>query len=546
MESKRKEHFRKELESFNESIDTPKKLSQETLEWIIERNLFLETSWNTRATRLIDIATGTKNDDERKAKKERIQRTFEKSYGPSITIDQKNEAETIAEISTLLDLPDDLSVGKYLKIYNKSKQYEKIDFFKFLAGIEKSKSDYYDHYLQADYETEYLEQVFLEYLKTGEMSDGRKFTEEEIKNIESLVKEMMKEKSRTNVVVLEEKKELVESSLESAKVSAEISKQVIDDPNNPRPDGENATAVVSPLEPVTQELTTQLQVAQANITTLPLTTEVGITPTLKSKDLISQLTLGEGSDTSPEISSEPAQGVMSSTEPSVPSGPSEPSESGTDIENIEPTSSQNSSLAHLSVSGAPVAPEIIHKDAITVFFNDATNPSWDPDLRKNIDSAKQFLNGSSINGYIDAIIAKEGPEILVLKRVKDGNIDEFNEIMQLHFSLNRNMARGPRVSMAGISLAALTGQQSGGQVPNDLKIPFKPTINTSSLANSWNNLKHRQGANNSGPIAQLIDPHLKGQEKLRLTKEAGPGIHERNIPVIRVAAQKRGFIKDCQ
>jgi hypothetical protein len=55
------------------------------------------------------------------------------------------------------------------------------------------------------------------------------------------------------------------------------------------------------------------------------------------------------------------------------------------------------------------------------------------------------------------IVFNYGPDILVSGVKTEGSIDELVEILELFFSLRRNMARGPRVPIVGIPLDQLLG-----------------------------------------------------------------------------------------
>lgn len=118
--------------------------------------------------------------------------------------------------------------------------------------------------------------------------------------------------------------------------------------------------------------------------------------------------------------------------------------------------------------------EIIHKIPITLFFGSVTKPQWDYELEKTIDGLD--ISSEDINSKIDALIALSGPKILVLKRVKDGSKQEFKEIMELHFSLERGMAKGSRFDKAVVPLSDLLKIAQGG-----LQSPQTPTDGSGGL-----------------------------------------------------------------
>lgn len=96
-----------------------------------------------------------------------------------------------------------------------------------------------------------------------------------------------------------------------------------------------------------------------------------------------------------------------------------------------------------------------HREAITVFFNSADNPEWDNELIYNIRNAG-YTKEKAL-AVMKGIVFVEGHNILVDRIYSDGDVDELIEIMELHFSLRRNMSRGTRIPTAGISLDDLLG-----------------------------------------------------------------------------------------
>lgn len=187
-----------------------------------------------------------------------------------------------------------------------------------------------------------------------------------------------------------------------------------------------------------------------------------------------------------------------------------------------------------------------HNSAIIVFFNSDTNPNWDTDLEKNI--VKADYDSQSAVDIMKGIVVTEGPKILVSKVIttsqssKEDTTTELNEILQLHFSLNRNMSRGNRIPKVGISLSSLIGgintpqntqQNTPQNTPEDIQQnnivpnridnsgtdsaetgviqPFSEVTNgvpntSINLANEYLNSAHYLGAVNHGPRFININP----------------------------------------
>ncbi len=124
--------------------------------------------------------------------------------------------------------------------------------------------------------------------------------------------------------------------------------------------------------------------------------------------------------------------------------------SGSDGGAISVVGSDGSEAATLLpvLSGTGVAPEILraakyHRPAVAIFFDSADTPKWDQGLSKNI----QLANISSAEALtmMEDIVSTEGPQILVSSVKTSGEIQELIEILQLHFSLHRQMSKGDRV-----------------------------------------------------------------------------------------------------
>lgn len=112
-----------------------------------------------------------------------------------------------------------------------------------------------------------------------------------------------------------------------------------------------------------------------------------------------------------------------------------------------------------------------HKSSIATFFDSWEKPNWDDGLYNNIKSAG-WSKASAVSA-MKSLIKSEGPQILVSEVVTAGSgyseadtIDELNEVLQLHFSLHRNMSRGPRITKVGISLNQLLSSFAPGTAPS--------------------------------------------------------------------------------
>lgn len=106
-------------------------------------------------------------------------------------------------------------------------------------------------------------------------------------------------------------------------------------------------------------------------------------------------------------------------------------------------------------------PPKYHKEAILLYFGDLVRPDWDLELENNIFDSK--IESKDRIQIMDGIISTNGPKIFVFNRVSD-TLEELNEIVQLHFCLQRNMSRGYRTKNALVPISALNtmSQMLGG------------------------------------------------------------------------------------
>lgn len=203
---------------------------------------------------------------------------------------------------------------------------------------------------------------------------------------------------------------------------------------------------------------------------------------------------------------------------------------------------------------------IYHREAITVFFNDADHPLWDEELNANIDKAK--YSRKDADDVIKNLIFTQGPKFLVGRPKTNGDIQELKEIIQLWSSVQRSMSRGPRIPSVGISLGALLGSIGGaipwaptsgsavttGAMATSGPPPSGPIPSVSSgpatimnLAKAWDNKSYGLGGagHSHGPSTTAETFKVKEQTKIRMYQEAGPGLNEpfpRGVMVLPVAS----------
>lgn len=180
---------------------------------------------------------------------------------------------------------------------------------------------------------------------------------------------------------------------------------------------------------------------------------------------------------------------------------------------------------------------VYHKIPIKLVFNSSDNPEWDPVLESAI-SETEISNKEAFD-IMGPLVDMQGSKIMInsLKTsMKDPNNSvkkELNEILQLWFSVNRNMSKGPRVPKAGISLGSLMGSGSGyGNNPNGsnpsgyannqsgppsntnqppkVDIPPQSNIQVTDkmVADAWKNSHYQYGFGNSGPKDFLPRPRM--------------------------------------
>jgi len=94
-----------------------------------------------------------------------------------------------------------------------------------------------------------------------------------------------------------------------------------------------------------------------------------------------------------------------------------------------------------------------HQDAILLFFGSETVPEWDLELVESVN--KLNWNKKQIRDAIDAIIDRHAENYLILTRKSDGDIQEFLEVIQIHFCFHRQLQRGNRTRTANVPISSI-------------------------------------------------------------------------------------------
>ncbi len=213
----------------------------------------------------------------------------------------------------------------------------------------------------------------------------------------------------------------------------------------------------------------RIRAEKAEISTLASLTSAGPplveTPSLSSSLESGAVPSGIETGTGPSAGSVGSESSLVSTgigamtplsEPPVSIGP-EPSETTSGPIEGQPTQTQESPIPY-ATTATKIDWKVVHKIPILLFFGSTTKPDWDTELEKTIDEIT--ITKEEINTIIDGIIAVNGDKIMVSSRLKDGDINEFKEIIELHFCLERNLAKGSRYAKASVPLSQLVSLAS--------------------------------------------------------------------------------------
>ena len=195
-----------------------------------------------------------------------------------------------------------------------------------------------------------------------------------------------------------------------------------------------------------------------------------------------------------------------------------------DVSALNPSNNpSNNSSGSVSQPIKPGPKTVYHREAITIFFDNADTPNWDNELNGSIERAN--LSKEFINKAIDEIIKEEGGKILVFERKTDGDIEEFKEVFQLHSSLTRLMARGPRGPQAMISLGQIikTGSLTA-PIKNENPQGPQPKIAEIDLGQLQKHSAFSAGASGSGNLNTPEAQALKEAGTTHLHKTSRPGM----------------------
>jgi len=197
------------------------------------------------------------------------------------------------------------------------------------------------------------------------------------------------------------------------------------------------------------------------------------------------------------------------------------------------------------IAGAAAEPSIItgakyHRVPITIFFNDADNPMWDNDLTANIKKSK--VSSDEALTIINDIIDSEGSQILVSSAKSSGDEQELIEILQLHFSLHRQMSKGSRIPSVGIPLSALlstmnpvANQPTTDTSTKPIEQSIEPEQPTSvNLSKAWENRLDWSGALRNGPQNHPFMPLVQEATNIKIYNETGPGLEPKRIRGIQL------------
>lgn len=147
---------------------------------------------------------------------------------------------------------------------------------------------------------------------------------------------------------------------------------------------------------------------------------------------------------------------------------------------------QSQSETNSFAGPAPVRPPEekvkYHNTAVKIFFDSDTLPQWDFDLEKVIRSLS--ISSEEIKSILDLVIGTYGSLFLVAKRKSEGDIQELVEVLELHFSANRLMAKGGRESRALMSISDLMKLTTGADTGADSTgtSPASPSDGSSAAA----------------------------------------------------------------
>lgn len=320
--------------------------------------------------------------------------------------------------------------------------------------------------------------------------------------------------------------------------------KIDDSPENLRMMTENpGTVVVDPLiqnvSPV--EVTAQVSVAQDAevradedvLGSVPVTETVSETRASETLESVMPLDIvglvnNYAQDTS-------AESMLNGTDGSESVAP--------DVAAVGPDGSQTLGLAGQEVQDTTGVSGRYHKLALQLMFGSWERPKWDTDL---IQSIKSYATSDQERRVLmENIVDANGPKMMITG-LYGSSEQEFIEIMELHFALERHMSQGTRVPSAFVPLSALGVSEpiDDGSAPV-VKGPAEvgPKV---PLDVSWD---HREFTQNGPARPQIYYDVIASMSKNAVKDSYGPGLVKdpvgtnkdlKNVKIVRF-----GPVVDC-
>lgn len=223
-----------------------------------------------------------------------------------------------------------------------------------------------------------------------------------------------------------------------------------------------------------------------------------------------------------EDDEEPAEGPAEGG-PNGPEGPAEgppegPTEGGPNGPEGVPgvpgvTTTEESAAAGVTV---PLANKPkYHLRAIDEFFGSKVRPEWDTDLLNRI-KAETYTKDEIIKNC-DTIIKTYGDKFLIYERKSDGDKEEYNELRQLQFCLERGLQKGSRSRQALVKLSDLTGlvktaNGAGPVAPSQVAAQLSNTTNSPSNVPNKPNVVFVKEPVKPSEAGLYMDPKYKRPE----------------------------------
>lgn len=188
-----------------------------------------------------------------------------------------------------------------------------------------------------------------------------------------------------------------------------------------------------------------------------------------------------------------------------------------DVAAVGPDGSQTLGTAGQEVQDTTGTQGKYHKLALQLMFGSWERPKWDTDL---IQSIKSFPTSDQERRVLmENIVDANGPKMMVTG-LYGSSEQEFIEIMELHFALERHMSQGTRVPSAFVPLSALGASEpmDDGSAPL-VKGPAEvgPKV---PLDVSWD---HRAFTQNGPARPQIYYDVIASMSKNAVKDSYGPG-----------------------